>query len=455
MPGEEVAHARHGRRPRRRPRRFLLLGAVALVSIAAVAAGIRVTSDDAPTSIPKLRVHRAFATDAGVTVTLDPQQLGVDGALASLGSPRHGTLERVTPTTVHYRPTPGYLGDDAFSYTLTSGSGGSATTLTGSVTLTRECRLSTILVPTCGVWWGAAQVPGGAQSIAAFADVVEAPVPIAHLYANDGEVFPSPDDRVLVEKGGPSTVLFGNIKPTDESGVTLSWAQVAQGDADGYLSAVADAIASVPGPVFLTVHHEPEEEVVRTRGSGWTPQDYVAMYRHVVELVDASVAPHQVVWVWTVSGYPRWESLWPRLYPGDDVVDWVGYDPYLQDPAGCDFSCVVNRTYPEYPDWTGFYDWAATNLSGKPLMLAEWAVRESPSEPGTAKAAVFASAPDVLPDYPLLRAIVSFNDALSPDDPTSSRIETSQESLDAFRAMVASPYLASAGSDSPVPSSRG
>ena len=49
---------------------------------------------------------------------------------------------------------------------------------------------------------------------------------------------------------------------------------------------------------------------------------------------------------------------------------------------------------------------------------------------------------------PLLRAIVSFNDALSPDDPTSSRIETSQESLDAFRAMVRAPYLASAGSDS-------
>lgn len=458
MPGEVVGPGRpgHGRRgPVRKVAVIAAVVAVVFLAIALVASQALRTPPPADAGNPRLRITTSFATDAGVTVSLDAQRLGVDADVDSLGDPRHGTLERTSPTTVHYRPTPGYLGDDSFTYTVTTQSGGTATTLTGTVTLMRTCTRSATLVPTCGVWWGAAQVPGGPSGIEAFARTVGGPVPVAHLYASGGEVFPTTEERALVGPDGPSTVLFGNIKPTDEFGQTLTWAQVAAGDADTYLRSVAAAIREVDGQVFLTIHHEPEGEVDTTPGSGWTPADYVAMYRHVVQVVDAGVAAHQVVWVWTVSGYPKWESLWPRLFPGADVVDWIGYDPYLQDPAGCDFTCVINRTYPEYPDWTGFYDWATTQLPRKPLMLAEWAVRESPSEPGTAKAAVYASAPTVLPAFPRLRAVIAFNDDLSPSDPTSSRIETSQESLDAFRKMVRSPYLASAGSDVPVSSSRG
>jgi hypothetical protein len=436
--------------PRRRSRLLpvLALGAVVLV------AGLFLVLQAAPgqpAADPRLIVSRSFATDAGVQVLLDPAVVGDGATVTAVDPPAHGRTV-LSGTTVDYVPDAGYLGDDTFSYLVALPGGGTAV---GRVDVRRRCALSSTLVPSCGAWWGAAQVPGGADDLRGFAARVGGSVPVAHVYARDGETFPTAAERDLVAPGGPSTLLFGNIKPDLQPSATLTWGEVAKGGADAYLDTVAASVSRLGRPVLLTVNHEPEEEVDATAGSGRTAADYVAMFRHVVQYVDARVAPDQVVWVWDVTGYPRWESLWPQLYPGDDVVDWVAYDPYLQDPTGCDFTCVANRTYAEYPQWPGFYDWATQQFPDKPLMLAEWGVRESPTQPGTAKAAVFASAPSTLPQFPRLRAVVYFNDAKDPADPTSSRIETSQQSLDAFTTMVASPYLASAGSDSPVGSSPG
>jgi hypothetical protein len=40
-------------------------------------------------------------------------------------------------------------------------------------------------------------------------------------------------------------------------------------------------------PFFLTIHHEPEEEVREIPGSGYRADDYAAMFRHVVERLRA------------------------------------------------------------------------------------------------------------------------------------------------------------------------
>ncbi|HVQ89264.1 MAG TPA: hypothetical protein VMT88_13895, partial [Actinomycetes bacterium] len=245
--------------------------------------------------------------------------------------------------------------------------------------------------------------------------------------------------------------LFGNIKPgLVGGGQVLTWREVADGSADAYLDDVASRIAELDKPVFLTVQHEPEDDVVETSGSGYTTSDFVDMYRHVEDRIEMQVAQRATVgssgypiWVWDVTGYPKWQSMWSQLYPGDEFVDWIAYDPYLQDPTDCDFGCVANRTYAGYPDWTGFYDWAEQNEPGKPLMLGEWGVREAPDgSSSSAKAELFSSTAQMLAtEFPRLRALIYFNDAKSPQSPLSSRIETSDEALQAYRDMVADRYF--------------
>ena len=58
------------------------------------------------------------------------------------------------------------------------------------------------------------------------------------------------------------------------------------------------------------------------------------------------------------------------LYPGDDVVDWIAYDPYgFGGPDGLRRSC---STRPASRAGPGFYTWATRKAPGKPIMLAEW-----------------------------------------------------------------------------------
>jgi beta-mannanase len=254
---------------------------------------------------------------------------------------------------------------------------------------------------------------------------------------------------VFADRDGGPGLLFINVKPGSLATGQITWSEVAAGGADDYLNAIGRELRRYDRPLFMTLHHEPEDEVDPTPGSGQTAADYVAMFRHAVDQVESQAPDAQITWVWNVTGYPRWESLWPQLYPGDHYVDWIAYDPYLQEPAGCDISCVVNRTYQEFPEWDGFYAWATERYPGKTLMLGEWGVRESPDD-ALAKAELFRSAPAILAnDFPGLRALVYFNDDKSPDDPTSTRLETSAASLEAFRETVAHPYLSSAARKAP------
>ena len=73
------------------------------------------------------------STPAGVPITIDvlANDSDPDGdvlAIAATGTPAHGSV-RVDGATLTYVPEPGYSGQDAFSYTVTDGRGGSATAM--------------------------------------------------------------------------------------------------------------------------------------------------------------------------------------------------------------------------------------------------------------------------------------------------------------------------------------
>src|SRR5262249_29472748 len=157
------------------------------------------------------------------------------------------------------------------------------------------------------------------------------------------------------------------------SGQTFSWAEVASGRVDQQLDKIAANItATFPEKFFLVIHHEPEEEVKQTEGSGWTAQDYAAMYRHVVQRLRADGVTNAIT-VMVYMSYEPWNSQpwFDALYPGDDVVDWIGWDAYsYSDPgkwAYGDFGELMNRgAYNS--SWPGLYTYSVQRFPNKPLM---------------------------------------------------------------------------------------
>ncbi len=280
---------------------------------------------------------------------------------------------------------------------------------------TPTCTVSAILVPSCGVWWGAAANPLSGESwdeaLPRFESTVGRTVDIAHYYNSSPKLFPTADMIKRAREPGKNRILLLNWKP--EMGRT--WAQVAAGDADvdAAIDREADYLKSTFGEqFFLVVHHEPENEVVARAGSGMTAQDYRAMYRHVVTRLRTRGVTNAVT-VMNYVGTPHWGSQpwFGDLYPGDDVVDWIAEDPYIGAERGWSAGLAqsVDRTMPQYPRWRGFYTWATTTHPAKPIMLAEWGVTQD--LPPARRNAILSGVPDQLGLVPRVKAIVYWNSA--------------------------------------------
>ena len=80
-------------------------------------------------------------------------------------------------------------------------------------------------------------------------------------------------------------ILFLNWKV----GYGTKWANVAQGEQDARIDKLSTYIkANYTDKFFMAMHHEPENDVVATAGSGMTAKDYAAMFRHTVQRLRAN-----------------------------------------------------------------------------------------------------------------------------------------------------------------------
>jgi beta-mannanase len=322
--------------------------------------------------------------------------------------------------------------------TSTTASPTSSTTSTPTTTSTTPtCTVSSRLVPSCGVLWGVA--PGALTStprdeaLATYESKIGRSVDVFHAYHDNDQLFPTAMERSLAQDPAHPRRLLLNWKPS----TTDTWAQVAAGSVDARIDRLATYIkGSYTEPFFLTIYHEPEDNVVQTAGSGMTAQDYRAMYRHVALRLRADGVTNAVT-VMNYMGYYGYaaQSWWGDLYPGDDVVDWIAWDPYAHSQdfgtMGDDFAALLNKrggtTFP------GFYNWATATHPGKPLMLAEWGVFERTTDLAS-KPQFFDTIPGQLGSFPWVKAMVYFDSPNAPRGDT--RIDSTQESLTSFRSLT-------------------
>jgi hypothetical protein len=306
------------------------------------------------------------------------------------------------------------------------------------------CAVDAKLVPSCGVLWGAAA--GGFsdtprdEALKTFEAKTGRTAAIYHTYHKGDEQFPTKDEIAMTNDAAHPRTLMLNWKV----GYGSTWAKVAAGAQDARIDKEAAYLkATFTKPFFLVLHHEPENDVNATAGSGMTAKDFAAMYRHTILRLRAQGVTNAISTI-AYMNYEKWNdsSWWFDLYPGDDVIDWIGVDSYLNaQPGGYhngDFTNLMNRTTGK-SKFPGFYTWATTQHPTKPIVAAEWGVYDlSTTVVGANKAKVFDT---VLPDLtalPAVKAIVYFETAKDQSG-HDIRVDDTPEALAAFKKVAADP----------------
>ncbi len=153
-----------------------------------------------------------------------------------------------------------------------------------------------------------------------------------------------------------------------------TWDDVSKGVYDAsWLKPLMSKLATVPGPVWLCVNHEPYFDI----GPGKNDVTYRAMYRRMAQYKPANVALMPIL---GLVSYDKTEHG-----SQTDIAKWYALD--VIDIVGCD-------TYNHWWDGSSYWVWrtAATTFAffdelakmGKPIALNEYGTRTDPHQAGKA-----------------------------------------------------------------------
>jgi hypothetical protein len=257
------------------------------------------------------------------------------------------------------------------------------------------------LTPDHGLLFGASVTRGSyakiGDAVSAFESTIGRRLDLHRWYARWDEPFPGTPVTDSIA-AGRTPVLSVSSQRGD--GSKISWASIADGDQDARIVEQAAAIRALDVPLYLSFQHEPDY----SPGYG-TPDEYRAAFRHYVEVFRAQGVTN-VVWTWIVTPaafYTSGAGSAAALYPGDDVVDWVGLDAYNWN--GC--STNGQDTWRTMAQIAGpARDFARAHA--KELMLAEWGSFEDAADPDR-KAAWFRESMATLASWPEVKAVLYFN----------------------------------------------
>jgi hypothetical protein len=303
-----------------------------------------------------------------------------------------------------------WLGCDASSFTTPSSSGQHTPAAGSGGSTGRACTKTLSKAPTCGVLWGSdaqgASVAGLEQATGRRLDIVY------YFEGVDSGALPTAQQRSMVAAGHTLHINLEARQFAVAGHPEVRWSQIAAGDFDAQLRRSAAALAALKSPLFLTFDHEADVPAKpQARG---TPAQFVAAWRHLHQLFAAASASN-VIWTWVVTGYPPNDARAAALYPGDDVVDWISWDPY--DQRGCQSGGVGTRPTQTFAEVAApFYRWLETSgvkagiSLDKPYLISETASAYDPKDPA-ASAAFYRSIPAGLKQLPRIRAVTLWDES--------------------------------------------
>lgn len=249
-------------------------------------------------------------------------------------------------------------------------------------------------------------------------------------------IFWSPWDRPYEENNGPDRFSLNSI---------------IEGKWDSYIDKWADSAKEFGQPFFVSFGNEmngewfpwsgvfngKDKKIPNTDPPAFEgPETFKKAYRHVVDRVRARGAKN-IIWVLHLMNYSMPQDTWnlaAQYYPGDDYVDWMGLSVYGQQYIWEKWS-----PFPPLLDWP--YQELTKINPHKPIMLAEWGIGEY-NKPGS-KAQFIKDAFDQMEhSRPQIKAAVFWHERWQneEEDYSNLRVNSSPESLEAYRKGVASPF---------------
>ena len=169
------------------------------------------------------------------------------------------------------------------------------------------------------------------------------------------------------------------------------------GDYDPVIQQMARSISALHQPILLRFGQEMDMTGLYPWAQG-NPEAYIDAYRHVVDTFRAAGVTN-VLWVWSPGG----EEDAVSYYPGNSYVDYIGttlleYTQWETDLVHVDTPRPISQLINEkYTLLAGFH---------KPIILAEVGVDLAPD----IKLERLQELIDTLPNFPLIRGVVYFND---------------------------------------------
>jgi beta-mannanase len=153
---------------------------------------------------------------------------------------------------------------------------------------------------------------------------------------------------------------------------------------------------------------------------------YIDAYRHIHDIFKSAGA-NNVLWVFCPNADSVPSDSWNQAinyYPGDNYVDWVGFDGYNWGSAQTwqTFSAIAGRIYP------------ALSAKNKPMIVAETASSEMGGDKG---GWISALVPALSGSYPGIKALVWFN----MNKETDWRMDSSSSARTASIAMATNAYF--------------
>ncbi|GLW99709.1 glycosyl hydrolase [Microtetraspora sp. NBRC 16547] len=274
-----------------------------------------------------------------------------------------------------------------------------------SPTTSEKCPPDDRLVPRCGAWWGISTPPlRGSLSLAV--ESVESDIGRRFALVYDFHDMSQSPNGVLLpdnqrELGDDRILMLAWVSEEWSTGTRIPWTRIASGELDAsVIDPQARRIKEYGKPVMIAF--DQEMDLRGPQGAG-TPEEYIAAYRHIQDRF-AEIGATNAIWAWIITGYHKTLPRQKEYYPGDDRVDWIGFDQYNF------FTCQGHG------EWRSFrqtvqptYDWLRANgLGGKPIILSEFGTEDDPQQPGR-KAEWYLDVPKVVRELSGIKAVVQWN----------------------------------------------
>lgn len=248
-----------------------------------------------------------------------------------------------------------------------------------------NCTPNAILINPCRPWFGAV-ISGNPQAasdpVSQFnylESIIGRQIDIFHDYHAPGNLPLNSSEIHFAQRA--NTYIYVNWKPASD------WAS--GGGSNGTVNAQIDqAAASIkaiaPNKIFLTIWHEPENDVSAfdniaeqtacqndsnfkgLKGSAGTPAQYIAMWQNVQNHFAADGVTN-VVWVMNYMNYPPWQCLQTSLWPGNNLVNWLTFESYSTSNSDT-WNNAVNNMYTFLLNNSN----STTNFNSKPWGIAEF-----------------------------------------------------------------------------------